>query len=78
MTTIHEILDGPVAERTADDAAAGAPVTEAQARYVIRDLEAKSDKATRIRFAELALQHSPLSAEAQRLWSRYLRHLDDN
>ena len=74
METLADILTGPCEERSHASARARTPMTEAEARHVLRDLEAHTrSRAARIRLVQLAIGPAGNLTDAARdLYRRYL------
>lgn len=67
-------LEGPRAVRKNEDARKGIPMSAAEVRQYIDEIEsAIKQKETRKRMAELALIHGNISPEGRAVWREYLK-----
>lgn len=68
-------LEGPRKDRSNEDARRGIPMTAAEVRHCIDQLEAGNPhRAARKRMAELAIIHGNITPEGKDVYREYLSH----
>lgn len=76
IKSIKSLLSGPAHDRSHAAAVSGLPMTDTEARYVLRErIKATGDHQSAIPMARLALKFGNLDKSARELYSEYLNRV---